>query len=325
MVYELYCYLDYISLQSVPFTATDEYLEAWANLKNVSRLDATSATGTVLFTGIAGTDIPAGTSLNRNDNVQYTTDFDWQVGSSIPLTFTAVVPAAAGNAASGIALSLGVPIAGVTSPGMAVVPVVGGADQELDASLRTRMLTAYASPPDGGSANDFFEWALQVPGVTRAWVVGQGQGIGSVLIYVMLDNTESAFGGFAQGTAGGATAETRVTAATGDMLLVANYIYPLRPVTSLVVVSTPSPTTINFTIQSLSVSNFPTQNNIIAALQDCFLRLGSPLAGNAIYPSDINQAIESASGVNRYTLISPVVPITVPVGSLPVVGSVVFS
>ena len=41
-------------------------------------------------------------------------------------------------------------------------------------------------------------------------------------------------GGFPQGTNGVAALETRDTAATGDQLAVANYLYPLRPVTPIV-------------------------------------------------------------------------------------------
>jgi uncharacterized phage protein gp47/JayE len=309
-------------LQCTPYTSTAEFMEAWANLKNVTRIPATSATGTATFTGGIGTDIPAGTLIARTDNTQYTTNADYTIGSAA-VAFTAVIPAAAGNAATGIALNLVTPLAGVAA-GIAATPIVGGSDQELDDSLRTRMLDVYASPPAGGNSNDFANWALAVPGVTRAWVVGQGVGAGSVLIYIMLDVTEAAFDGFAQGTSGGASAENRITAASGDQLIVANAIYPLRPVTSLVEIATPTASPINFVIQSLSSSDAVTEGNIVTALTDCFVRLGSPLAGAAIYPSDTNQAIESAAGVARYTLISPITPIAVALGSLPTLGTVTF-
>ena len=42
-----YGYLDWIAKQAVPFTATDEYLEGWAALKDIYRQAATSASGTV--------------------------------------------------------------------------------------------------------------------------------------------------------------------------------------------------------------------------------------------------------------------------------------
>lgn len=324
MVYELYAYLDWISLQCTPFSATGEYLDAWANLRGIFREDATASTGVVLFTGVTGTDIPAGTVISRSDATQYSTDLDWHIGSLIPLTFTALVPGAAGNADTGITLTISSPIANVISAGTATQAVVGGSEQELDPAFRQRMLAAYAAPPNGGSANDFIGWCRAVPGCTRAWVQGGGAGVGSVLLWVMFDNAESAFSGFPQGSNGGATLETRIAAATGDQLLVANYIYPLRPVTCLVQVNAPIAAPINFVIQSLSIANTVVEAAINAALADMFLRLGAPL-GNPIYPSDVNAAIESVASVQRYTLVSPITPITVAVGAIPVVGTVVYS
>src|SRR6476661_8929104 len=83
LAYELFAYLDWISLQSVPFTATGVYLEAWANLKGVYRNAASVATGQVTFTGTTGVTVPKGTLLNRSDNVQYTTNADYIIGTTV--------------------------------------------------------------------------------------------------------------------------------------------------------------------------------------------------------------------------------------------------
>jgi uncharacterized phage protein gp47/JayE len=279
----------------------------------------------VLFTGTTGTDIPAGSIISRTDGVQYSTNLDWQIGNSASLTFTAVVPGVNGNSVTGIALTLSSPIVGVTSPGVGTSAITGGANQETDDSLRGRMLAVYAAPPQGGAAHDYVNWALSVPGVSRAWVLSQTTTPGSVLIFIMLDQAESATNGFAVGSTGGATLETRTAPATGDQLAVANYIFPLQPVTSLVIVSTPTANPISFSIQSLSPANTTTEANISAALADMFIRLGAPLATNTLYPSDVNATIESASGVGRYTLLAPITPITTTDGFLPTLGSVVYS
>src|SRR6202051_1725853 len=56
---EQYGYTDWVSIQANPFTATDEFLEAWAALKNVFREAATQAgmvvPGQVTFPGTSGT------------------------------------------------------------------------------------------------------------------------------------------------------------------------------------------------------------------------------------------------------------------------------
>lgn len=325
LAYELYAYLDYIALMAIPATATGEYLEAWAALKGVYREPATSATGTCAFTGTTGQVVPSGTIISTAANVSYQTNADFIIGTTTSVPFTATVAGSAGNAASGIALSLTTPITYVNSTTNALTAITGGADQELDASLRSRMLTVYATPPDGGSANQYIIWCLQVPGVTRAWVNTTGVTAGAVQLFIMLDQTESAFNGFAQGEPGGATLESRISPGSGDELLVANYIFPLQPVTALVYVTTPTPEPINFSIQALSPTTAANEAGIEAALADMFVRLGSPLTGNAIYSSSTNAAIESVAGVGTYTLLSPISPITVPLGSLPVLGDITFS
>jgi uncharacterized phage protein gp47/JayE len=69
-----YGYLDWIALQAVPGTATDEYLEMWAALKGVVRKGAVAASGPVTFATSNGVNvsIPAGTPVNRSDGFAYT-------------------------------------------------------------------------------------------------------------------------------------------------------------------------------------------------------------------------------------------------------------
>ena len=77
-----YGYLDYIALQSTPYNATDEYLAAWAALKDVFRKSANPATcPTVEFSGTAGRVIPAGSLLNRADGYQYRLDHEVTLGA----------------------------------------------------------------------------------------------------------------------------------------------------------------------------------------------------------------------------------------------------
>ena len=236
----------YAMLQATPFTATDEWLDTWAAFKNVYRKDATAAgyTGTsmVRFSGaVATTDMPAGTPIQRSDGFGYTTTADAIVQSDGTVTapILATSTGSAGNAPSGIALTLGSAIEGIPSAGVATSPIVGGAEQELDDDLRTRMLAAFASQAAGGDQSDYENWALAVPGVTRAWCQPNGMGAGTVIVRFMMDNAEATNGGFPQGTDGVAASETRDNPATGDQLTVANALYPLRPVTALVYACAP--------------------------------------------------------------------------------------
>lgn len=321
-----YGYLDWIAQQSVPFTATDEFLEAWAALKGIIRVAATNASGTATLTGLFDSSIPVGTLLRRGDGVQYSVT----TTTAIPGSLTATVPiqaveaGAAGNAAAGIILTLTSPIAGVTSTGVSAAVITGGADAEDDDTLRTRMNQKYAAPPQGGAASDYVTWAYTVPGVTRAWCLPNGGGPGSVTVYAMLDAAQAAHGGFPQGTNGVAGLELRDIAATGDQRTIADAIYPLRPATAMVYVAAPKTQTVNVTLANLAPDTPTLRTAIGAAVADLFLRVGTPLGGT-VYPSDLNAAIEGTAGISRYTLVTPVAPVTTPIGFLPVFGTLTVS
>lgn len=332
LAHEHYGYLDWISQQSVPFLCTGEYLEGWAGLKGVIRNAPTQATGSVQFSGVNGTVIAAGRSLVRADGVQYETTTGGMVASGT-VTVQAVALAdpngltgAFGNCDAGTQLSLGVAVAGIVTTGAASGAFTGGADLESDDSLRARMLLAYRFPAHGGDAADYVSWALEVAGVTRAWCVPHGYGAGSVLVYFMMDQTESAHGGFPQGTNGCATSETRDTVATGDQLLVANHLIDLQPVTALVYAMAPAQNTVNFTISGLSGASTDTKNAVKAAITATFAQAGKIAAGSTtIALSLVETAIAAVPLTEGFVITSPAGNITNSSGSLPVLGTVTWT
>ena len=335
MSYEHYGYLDWIALQAVPWTATDEFLDGWANLKGVYREIATATQWSVTFTGTVS--IPVGTSIIRSsDGYAFTVTAAGTVsGSSVTVPIIATIAGSAGNGDAGTQFQMGNPISGVSATSTASTQTTAGTDVETDDSLRTRMLAAYASPPQGGAASDYIQWALSVPGVTRAWIAPLSQGAGSVTVYTMFDTVEAAYGGFPQGVNGLATAETRATAATGDQLTVANAIFPLRPVTALVYSDAPTAAPQAFAIADLGSNNTAAmQASISAALTGMFLQYGnvggtinptSSAAWPAIPPSAWYAALEAIPGLTQFEVTSPTAPITVTAGQLPTLGTVTFA
>lgn len=321
----MYGYLDWFALQGVPFTATDEFLEAWAAFKGILRLDATAATGPVVFTGVINAVLPDSTPVTRSDGFAFQTVGAATIANNGSLTTTVVATTlgAAGNTAMGTQFSLGNSVVNITANGTAAAALTGGADQEIDDSLRARMLLAFAEPASGGDANDYVQWALAVPGITRAWCNPNGFGAGTVVVYVMLDNSESAYNGFPQGANGVAAAETRdlETFATGDQLAVANAIFPLQPVTALVYVCAPIPLPINFNFVTLSPNSAAMRALIASALAALFLRIGTPLT-QTIEQSDWVGAIEAVPGIINFAVSVPVLNAYVPIGYLPTVGTI---
>jgi uncharacterized phage protein gp47/JayE len=184
------------------------------------------------------------------------------------------------------------------------------------------MLQAYASPAQGGCVTDYVQWAEQVPGVTRAWCNPLGLGAGTVVVYFMEDVTEAAYNGFPQGTNGVATLETRSTAAVGNQLIVANYIFPLRPVTALVYVYAPVASVLNFSVGGVPTAKQPAAT---AALTALLLQKGSPLATVSIDQSDADEAIAAVVGNVQFRVTAPTFPQTPAVGYLFTLGTVTYT
>jgi uncharacterized phage protein gp47/JayE len=324
-----YGYLDWISLQAVPFTSTDEYLEAWGAMKGVYRKDATAASGTVVFQGTynATTPItlPQGTGLVRGDGEAYTVTQDAHQATDGTVTVSALDNAtgAQGNCVAGVGFALAIPVNGLMANGSASTAFTGGADVEDNDTYRQRILDAYQQPPAGGNENDYENWALAVPGVTRAWCTPNGMGTGTVVVYVMLDEANASNGGFPQGSNGCATNETRGITATGDQLTVANAIYPVQPVTALVYACAPGQQLVNFTITGLKNASSTTLAAVDAAIDDVFFREGQP--GGTIDLSEINSAIAAVSGTAGFVITVPTANIVCGTGALPVTGTITYA
>jgi len=325
MTHMLYGYLDWIAQQSNPATATDEFLEAWAGLKGVRRNSIDQASGAVSFPAVNGAVLPAGTAINRSDGYAYvTTESALASAGSVVVAVSAVpdpagLVGAEGNCDTGTAFTLANGVAGITSTGVASTAISGGADLELDSSLRRRMMVAYQTPPQGGAIGDYEGWALNVPGVTRAWCTPNGFGPGTVVVYVMLDVIQAANGGFPVGTDGVAAEEPRGAAATGDQLTVANALFPLRPVTALVYVVAPTKQPLNPNIRGVPVAN---RAATIAAIQS---QMATLAPGGTLAVQSLWQAVSSVVGNTDFAILSPTADVVMSAGSLPVIGTPVWS
>ena len=338
MSYLHYGYIDWIAKQSNPYTATDEWLAAWAALVSVYRKSANAATGkSVPFTGTAGDTIAADQVLNRSDGYQYTVDSEVTIGSdgTATGTITAVLPdtstdstggGADGNADAGTVLTFDEAISGIDSTVTLTVAITGGTDIEDEEVFRSRMLSAYQEKPQGGSDADYKKWALAVSGVTRAWVTRRLMGAGTVGVYIMLDSDDSSNdSGFPTGTDGISSSETQYTSgfATGDQLTVADAIYSQQPGTAVVYICSPVKTLVPFTLSGLSSVDDSVKTEIETAINTVFFNDGEP--GGTIYLSDIQAAIAGIDGTEGFLMVSPTTNIVMGTGGLPVLGTITYS
>lgn len=302
----LYGYLDWLSRQVMVDTAEAEHLARHAAIWGIDRAPATYATGLVTLTGTTGAVVPGGTVLRRSDGAEYTTDADATlVGGTAAATVSAVTPGAAGNADAGISLSLVTTIAGVQSAAAVDnAGIGGGADTESDASLRERLLARIQRPPQGGARRDYEAWAKEIAGVTRVWVVGAEQGLGTVTVRIATDD---------------AATGPIPDAATVDA--VAAHIDALRPVTADVYVVAPIAAALDLTI-ALSPDAASVRAAVEAEIADMLRRDAAP--GATIRVSRIREAISIAAGETYHELALPDEDVTHAAGEMAVLGEITW-
>ncbi len=184
-VYGLYQHQLWIARQIMPDTADTEYLERHAALRGITRKPGTVATGTVTFSGQAGAAVPAGTAVKHLDTgLICLTDALAQIapGGSADVACRASSAGAVRDYQGETVLAVSTP-SGVQA--QAVLTLSGGTDVETDTELLARLLDYMRNPPGGGNAYDYRRWAMEVPGVTAAWVYPLRRGPGTVDVAVL--------------------------------------------------------------------------------------------------------------------------------------------
>lgn len=185
----LYGYLGWIYRQMFPHTCDDEVLPEHGLLRPIPEWrEATPASGPVLARGAAGSVLRQGTLYQSAYGVRYRVTADTWLDGETVVPVQAVDAGAAGNLDGGAALSLVSPVAGVVSAAtVAPEGLTGGSDRETPSAYRERLLRSYRITPRGGSADDYETWAMEVPGVTRAWCVRRWVGPGTVAVFFVRD------------------------------------------------------------------------------------------------------------------------------------------
>ncbi len=303
----LYGYLDWLARQVIYDTAEAEILDRWATIwLTQPRKAATPATGTVTFTGTDGVVIPAGITLLRSDAAEFRTDADATITSgSATVAVTASVAGMSGNTNASTTLIMVLPIAGVNaSATVATGGLTQGTDTESDTSLRARLIARIQQPPHGGAKTDYVAWALEVAGVTRAWVYPGELGPGTVSVRFVRDN------------------DPNMIPDAGAVATVQSYIDARRPVTAAVTVVAPVAVPLNFTIAPIP-NTVAVKDAITAELTDLLFREAEP--GGTILLSHIRAAISIAAGETNYIMTVPSADVTRTTGQITTMGTVTWA
>lgn len=308
VAHELHGHLAWLALQLMPDTAELEHLERWASIWNITRKAAAKAQGSITFTGNDGAVIPLGTVIQRGDAVEFITDNEGTINAgSISITITAVEAGINSNTIATSKLTLITPIAGVDSSATVDVGgIINGTDTESDEFLRERLLNRIQEPPHGGADFDYIKWALEVPGVTRAWVYPQELGLGTVTVRFVVDDDAIS-----------------IIPDAAEITAVQDYIDALRPVTAAVTVVAPVAVAMNFTITGLTPATQTVQDAIEAELTDLLRREAEP--GGTILISHIREAISIAAGEFDHSLKQPTADVTHNNGEIATMGTIIWN
>jgi uncharacterized phage protein gp47/JayE len=310
-------YVDWLALQLMPDTAEDEWLDRFGNIWLVNadgstgRKQASLATGSVAATGVNGSIIPAGALLGAtgSQNATYQVTAQMVVGSGpTELPVTALDGGTVGNMEPEDTLGFLAAPPGV-DPSTTVVTMDGGTDVETNDELRSRILRRIRQPPMGGDLTDYEMWALAIPGVTRAWAKGNGMGIGTIVVWFLMDDLRASDDGWPT---------------PGDIETVAGYIDKVRPVTVKdCYVVAPIKQFVDVTISNLVPNTDEVKAEIELSIQNMLKLRAAP--GQTIYASWINYAIMNAPSVQSFYLASPIEDVVMDSdGNMAVLGTISY-
>ncbi|MGC6061359.1 baseplate J/gp47 family protein [Enterobacter kobei] len=281
----LYAQQGWMVRQIFPDTADPEYLALHCRQRNIFKKKATASASTAVITGTAGKILPAGAEV-RADGVSVTTtavctvDDNGQGTAPVKSTTTG----AATNTSAPVSGTLVSPPEGINST-VTIAPLLGGTDEETDASLLERYLEILRRPPAGGNKYDYKRWALEVDGVTSAYVEPLRRGLGTVDVAITSNND--------------LPPQSLIDA-------VLAHIEDVRPVTAKdTMVLAPTKKAVDFVIQVKTGSGLTVEQvkpSVISVVTDFINRLEP---GQSLIISQLETQISLISGVTDRKIISP--------------------
>lgn len=293
------------------------------------------STGTITVTAPAGTVVPANVAWTRDDGATYATlvpttsagptvdlvvqadqvgaTFDMPAGDGLALVSTAGVPQALGDTAT-----------------VAFDGLTGGVDPEDIETFRARVLYRKRNPPQGGSEADYIEWVGESLASAKAVFVDSfANDERSVWVcFTVSDRNDVTWEGYFLPNAGAlddTPLESFVPHTYGipsdqQVATVQAYIGdPVRrPVTARVFTTAPTPIPVPIQLRNFAPDTPETRGAVLAeivALQVDEMRPAKPNEPFTLYVEQIEAAINRATGVKAFTLVSPTGDLTFTAGS----------
>ena len=289
-------HLDWVARMMMPDTAEGEFVDRWAGIwLPEGRKGASYASGLLTVSGNVGASVATGERLtapaidadgNRSVLTFEVTAGVTLVGTTGVVPIVAITPGALANLDEGAQLSFVTPPGGIDGSAVVAAPgLAGGAEVEADQDVIGRYIARIQEPPQGGARHDYVAWALELPGVTRAWAA-RDMGIGTVTVRFLMDEVRAAGGGIPQ---------------EEDLALVHAYIDARRPVTAAdLFVVAPIVQAETIEIANLNRDTPEVRNNIRLEIAEMLRARAAP--GATIYASWIREAVSAATGEDHHDL-----------------------
>ena len=304
-LYNTHLHLRWNVDQLMPDTAEAEFLIRHASIWGVFRRPATKAVGYAVFTGIAGTAVPAGLDMRLPGGGLGVTSAAGVIGGggTVTIAVEAAEGGVLGNSAGGATLPIVTVQAGL-DPQLAVLDddgMAGGAEEENDVSLLARVLVEIREPGHGGNKNDYRVWVQNAFAVAKVETVPLWVGPGSVGVIVATG-----------------TAVAPAVPIPAELDAMATHVEVLRPVTAEVylrpVVLLPVP---------IQIAIVPDTAAVRAAVQGAAAAHFAAEAeiGQRFPRSRLSEAISAASGEYRHYFTAPAGDIVPARDALPTLGA----
>ena len=281
----LYEHQKWIYKQIFPDTADADILETkHANPRGIFLKSASRSTGTIRFTGIVGASVPIGTEIRNVIGLSFVTTVAGVIGSggSVDIAAQAMLTGLSGNQNPGDALTLTSAPNGIQSQ-VLIVSMTGGTDVETPESLLARVLFDMRMPPAGGAQHDYYKWAMEVSGVTDAYVFVQRRVINGVDVVIE--------------TSGGLPSAQLISDVTA-------YINSVRPPAVDLLVIAPTLVSVNIT-GTLVLSGVTLSDALIGIESVLQAYFASLQVGDVVRRVKLESLITSVKGVLDVTLTSP--------------------
>ncbi len=304
--YLLYGFVEWTMRQMFPDKAEGANFERWPKMFNVQRKKPEYSRGTAIFTGEDGAKIKLYSKIQTQNNFIFQTIKEVEIkNKKAEVEIFAMATGKEGNLEPGTILSLISPISSVDSVvTLGSIGTHSGADLESIESWRERFLFRLRNPPCAGNQADYEAWALEIPGITRAWCYPRYPKKGSVGLTFVRDNDEKTIPNSEQ------------------IEIVRSIINTKMPVTAELFIFPLVPLVINFVIQ-LQNNNNINRNKVKETLKNLIADYGAPEKTIKFYQIII--AIQSKDiGITDFNIISPKEDITTNKTEIHTLGTIEF-